>query len=540
MPHGLQKVNQYYLTMPEVGADLVDCRICNRRRIRCDRSLPSCKKCDIRSIDCPGYDLKLKWDQGVASRGKLARKAIPVIGCDPPIQQDASGLVIEVSAESTGSPKEKSQALTNTSYSRPLDQTRYDARQWSESVLVMEDISLKSVSAHNAYKMDLSLSWDALPVVLQNAEARRLMHHYHQYVAATLVWIDDSDNPWRKYILPLAMRSPALMFSILALAAEHLSKHAIVSEQGTTQSSMITNPYRDQGLKLLAQQLKQELQAESSIPSDTTKSMLATMLVFCQLEMIHSDSSMCRVHLQGSRSVIQRLLPEPATIRPIDSTSSFLVEEFFTIDVFASTSSFGEAYDHSALGPREEGMIFNDYLQVIHDVTNAERRRLPLDLCDLERRLEEARVCTLRFSHHFGSGTVHLRRDFEKVVHIYHFAGLVYTYQALMEPEAAATRIAPLVDGLFENLRLMPANGAMAQNLAWPLFIAGTESCLQVGRQKWVEMVMIESMQSTGFSSCQQALDFLRLFWAQESGRTRNWISFAKAYGAEGRTFLVY
>ncbi|KXT10822.1 hypothetical protein AC579_1949 [Pseudocercospora musae] len=55
-----------------------DCRLCNRRRIKCDRSLPTCKKCDLRSLDCPGYGLRIRRDQGVASRGKLSGKALPI------------------------------------------------------------------------------------------------------------------------------------------------------------------------------------------------------------------------------------------------------------------------------------------------------------------------------------------------------------------------------------------------------------------------------------------------------------------------------
>ncbi|KAK6533282.1 hypothetical protein TWF694_002234 [Orbilia ellipsospora] len=55
-----------------------DCKVCNRRRIKCDRALPTCGKCRGRNLECPGYGLVLKWGQGVASRGKLAGKSYPI------------------------------------------------------------------------------------------------------------------------------------------------------------------------------------------------------------------------------------------------------------------------------------------------------------------------------------------------------------------------------------------------------------------------------------------------------------------------------
>ncbi|PVH85792.1 hypothetical protein DL98DRAFT_37482 [Cadophora sp. DSE1049] len=39
-----------------------DCRVCNRRRIKCDRSLPCCKKCTSRDLACPGYGVILNWE----------------------------------------------------------------------------------------------------------------------------------------------------------------------------------------------------------------------------------------------------------------------------------------------------------------------------------------------------------------------------------------------------------------------------------------------------------------------------------------------
>ncbi|KAH9215441.1 hypothetical protein DL95DRAFT_408618 [Leptodontidium sp. 2 PMI_412] len=59
--------------------DYSDCRVCNRRRIKCDRSTPCCKKCTSRNFASPGYGVILNWEWGVASRGKLAGKTVPSV-----------------------------------------------------------------------------------------------------------------------------------------------------------------------------------------------------------------------------------------------------------------------------------------------------------------------------------------------------------------------------------------------------------------------------------------------------------------------------
>jgi hypothetical protein len=48
------------------------CHNCRRQRLKCDRSLPQCLKCIKRGQECLGYQRLFRWEQGVASRGKMA------------------------------------------------------------------------------------------------------------------------------------------------------------------------------------------------------------------------------------------------------------------------------------------------------------------------------------------------------------------------------------------------------------------------------------------------------------------------------------
>lgn len=47
------------------------CYTCRRRRVLCDKSLPTCQKCHTAQKTCLGYKKPLTWVQGVASRGKM-------------------------------------------------------------------------------------------------------------------------------------------------------------------------------------------------------------------------------------------------------------------------------------------------------------------------------------------------------------------------------------------------------------------------------------------------------------------------------------
>lgn len=54
--------------MPSTGKP---CHNCRRRRLRCDRSWPSCHKCAVSGQECLGYGKVFVWTQGIDSNGNL-------------------------------------------------------------------------------------------------------------------------------------------------------------------------------------------------------------------------------------------------------------------------------------------------------------------------------------------------------------------------------------------------------------------------------------------------------------------------------------
>lgn len=55
------------------------CHTCRRRRVKCDQTLPFCKRCEANHYECLGYQKLILWNHGIASRGKMMGKTFPAV-----------------------------------------------------------------------------------------------------------------------------------------------------------------------------------------------------------------------------------------------------------------------------------------------------------------------------------------------------------------------------------------------------------------------------------------------------------------------------
>lgn len=60
------------------------CHTCKRRRRKCDQTRPTCLTCQQGGHHCEGYEVRLRWNVGVASRGHLTGAPIPDPEAAPP------------------------------------------------------------------------------------------------------------------------------------------------------------------------------------------------------------------------------------------------------------------------------------------------------------------------------------------------------------------------------------------------------------------------------------------------------------------------
>lgn len=81
-PRQLQRSTFGMLTRSHTG-----CWTCKRRRRRCDNGRPACQNCRERRVDCEGYEIRLKWGAGIASRGRFTGADKPIQDSVPPRQK---------------------------------------------------------------------------------------------------------------------------------------------------------------------------------------------------------------------------------------------------------------------------------------------------------------------------------------------------------------------------------------------------------------------------------------------------------------------
>jgi hypothetical protein len=262
---------QNTLLYMELLKSSTDCRVCNRRRIKCDRRLPMCAKCEKRGLKCSGYGVILKWDQGIASRGKLKGKSLPINMANPSVSATA------VFNESN-SPERQSR-LSDDQLQRITTLLRREFRAIPKSLLYSQ---------------------------VQSSEERRLIYHYDHIVASNMAWADCLENPWRHIIIPLALESPPLLNAILAFAAKHMNAISFSTSSENTSIIPVSFPgrFQQQAVTLLAREIQDfatekhsgnSVETGRNLSGNRSNAILATMLVLCNVETVWPGESLLLV-----------------------------------------------------------------------------------------------------------------------------------------------------------------------------------------------------------------------------------------------------
>jgi hypothetical protein len=285
----------------------------------------------------------------------------------------------------------------------------------------------------------------------------------------------------------------------------------------------------------------------------------------CTSTNVNEDSHVWQVHLNAARTVVDSQENAVSTHRH-DNTSLFLEQELFIANTFASTTNFitsppsnGFKLDDRISRPSS---TFIEFLKLIEMVTSLERQVLtqPAMLVDsgvsasgLRKLFENARSRTLELGRTFQVSGSNDYLHLSRAVNCFYHAGLIYSHRALLKDDSyyltlsdeGQQQLATSKVELFRALGFAETNKpTFAQDLVWPLFIAGTEAT-QKDEQKMVVAKLQQAMLETGFSNCQHALEFLKALWQRRAGdeifgSELDWIAFAREWTGQGRTFLVF
>lgn len=506
-----------------------DCRKCNRRRIKCDRTLPGCGKCSSRSIECPGYGIALKWDQGVASRGYLKGASLYKREGDP------------------------EHAIRNRSDALPNSFTATDGFP----IVLLPGKVQKTLNqefeavASNNQPLKLYLVTYSIPVpeALRTPTIRRLIYHYDQFLAPQLAWVDSYENPWRNIILPMLLESPSLLSSILASSAGDLAKRNYTGTEAYQENLRYYKHYQDRTLGLLAEQMKHDTLL--TMDQQAVNNILAAIFLLCYHEMKLPESGLWLIHLRAARSILTSFV---VSGYESDLTRTFLLQEFYSINAISDITSFASrssSISSYKIDPPSDGKaIFMEFLRIIHSITRAQRQTSfrpsmtpNLDLEIIRSRLAKAMSEARKSSQAISILSTQARQDFESILEIFYYSTLVYAYQTFGS-KIDPTLVTAASTKLFLYLRAVHDIQPFAQDIAWPVFLLGTASAdpTRVEERRCVEERMEEIMRINGPLDRLKMMKFLKDWWGMERDVENriNWFDFARKRAKQGEAFLVF
>ncbi|EKV19466.1 Fungal transcriptional regulatory protein, N-terminal [Penicillium digitatum] len=97
------------------------CWTCKKRRIQCDELRPTCQKCNDRGLTCEGYEIRLRWGTGIASRGKYSGAEKPVKESTPPRSKRRCDMRVKEDKYSLGDGNDQPDLVSQTATIKDQD-----------------------------------------------------------------------------------------------------------------------------------------------------------------------------------------------------------------------------------------------------------------------------------------------------------------------------------------------------------------------------------------------------------------------------------
>ncbi|OOF95830.1 hypothetical protein ASPCADRAFT_207176 [Aspergillus carbonarius ITEM 5010] len=323
-------------------------------------------------------------------------------------------------------------------------------------------------------------------------------------------------NPWRLVIIPLAGTSPTVLHAVLALASEDLAVRFPPGHPRRQHLQGISERRRNQALASVAQLIRRMREVSSSSEAQCA---LAATLILYNVELLGA-SAQWRMHLEAARVI--RQWKEHAFTHGRSEIDAFLVYEQYYASVFAGLTTFDTLNEYETDLKYDNNAIFSDFVSIISQVTRLERLKhnqhfvIHSSLLDtMAHDLEAAKTRMLQLGLVLRWQTDDARSSFQHLVWIFYYAVLIYIYHVA---DASLDTLQSWRDAILNHLALLPDKRAFAQDLVWPLFIAGTEcrGCPQ--KQDVVAHELERVMEISGTLDRRNVLSFLRQFWSERSG----------------------
>ncbi|KAL2021745.1 hypothetical protein VTK56DRAFT_6688 [Thermocarpiscus australiensis] len=486
------------------GAHSKACHNCRRRRLRCDRSRPSCRKCWSTGEACLGYGTVLRWANAPAVRGKLA------------------GQLATTAKDLRADP-----ASTNSA----------------------------PAPVPSRFSVRFSIAPSLLDPLLSgmHKKERQYLIHFATAVCQDLVSIDQHDrNPFRA-IVPLAAEFSFLQPIIVATGAMHLvALHGWQDQPGRPEliDALVA---KDKAIRLLQS-------AVDAVTPENQAMVLAATVFFINLDLIDSGKGSWQAHIEAASALMSTLHGPIHALSYSESAVSLvdaIVADCFTYIVLGSAIS-GVAMasgarhnlaDLFAVLKRAEAFSYHccppEILQIIlaashlcnnEDTTNVKghaRVEMALSL------LRQARFLDVVEWVHSIRGLSEQDDLSARVSLASAHRATACLYILLAVPEAATdpSMLDTLVHEVLGHLSAVPADHVLLKGTVWPTFMAGAQTDDPVQRA-WcidrMQAVWTKNPWVCPWGYIGSAIQMLRDLWERRDqefaeGRKANWLQELKS-----------
>lgn len=251
------------------------CHNCRRRRLRCDRSVPTCIKCSANGEDCLGYGTLLRWTNVPAVKGKLAHQLRARYQ-----PKDESGL------KPKPEPKEDKEGLETVLVLSPKQPPLLQSDVPDEKVTIIPTL--------------LDPFFDGM-----SAESRYYIRHFSEHVCRDLVSVDrNAHNPFR-IMIPLIQEYDYLQAIVVATSAMHLA--TLNRYNGLPAHRELVNALAAKGkaIRLLRAAIDGATPGRGQTQLRTA--VLTAIVFFVNLELIDSGRGAWESHVSAAETLISSL-----------------------------------------------------------------------------------------------------------------------------------------------------------------------------------------------------------------------------------------
>ncbi|KAF2151605.1 hypothetical protein K461DRAFT_279086 [Myriangium duriaei CBS 260.36] len=167
------------------------CYNCARRRISCDRKEPTCQKCASKGLVCGGLGLRYRFNEGIASRGKLKGSHVP------------GHALSYVRAKGRISPQPSPPAAESAQH---------------------EVHDIQSVLPRHYDSSEQGSSLSHIPPIVDSFKdvQRHLMTYFSLNVAPMGAVINQGFNIYRDLLLPLAEHDGLVKKAVILVSSQHI------------------------------------------------------------------------------------------------------------------------------------------------------------------------------------------------------------------------------------------------------------------------------------------------------------------------------